>query len=194
LIQSPGSFTTSCVHLEPGLLPSAGITPASSVIRAHPPPQEAGSDPRGSPVKRPRPPLTPWGFPCCHDLPAHTSRRHYPGGNCWVPSSLTSPAIAAFPVLWAGRLPHQPFRGPHSVRFRCSLRARQVTYVTLYTEGFGRFVSSTTAPIATGRNESCRVGLPPTGKSRLSTAHHNLGTPNLSWSRSGHGANQCSIS
>ena len=101
-------------------------------------------------------------------------------------SSLTSPAIAAFPVLWAGRLPHQPFRGLHSVRFRCSLRARQVTYVTLYTEGFGRFVSSTTAPIATGRNESCRVGLPPTGESRLSTAHHNPGTLNLSWSRFWH--------
>jgi hypothetical protein len=76
-----------------------------------------------------------------------------------VPSSLASPTIAAFPVLWPGRLPHQPFRGLHSLRFRCSLRARQVTYVTLYTEGFGRFVSSTTAPIATGWSESCRVGL-----------------------------------
>jgi hypothetical protein len=43
--------------------------------------------------------------------------------------------------------------------------------VTLYTEGFSRFVTSTTAPIATGRSESCRVGLSPTGKSRLSTAH-----------------------
>ena len=43
--------------------------------------------------------------------------------------------------------------------------------MTLYTEGFSRFVTSTTAPIATGRSESCRVGLSPTGKSRLSTAH-----------------------
>ena len=32
-------------------------------------------------------------------------------------------------------------------------------YVTLYTEGFSRFVTSTTAPIATGWSESCRVGL-----------------------------------
>ena len=186
MIQSPQSFTTSCVYLEPGLLSSAGITPTSSVIRAHPPPHEAGSDPRGSPVDRPRPPATPQGFPCCHDPPAHTSRRHYPGGICWVHSSFASPAIAAFPVLWAGRLPHQPFRGLHSVRFRCSLRARQVTYVTLYTEGFGRFVSSTTAPITTGWSDSCRVGLPPTGESRLYTAHHNPGTLNLSWSHSWH--------
>jgi hypothetical protein len=33
---------------------------------------------------------------------------------------------------------------------RCSLRARGVTYVTLSIEGFSRFVTSTTAPIATG--------------------------------------------
>ncbi len=54
---------------------------------------------------------------------------------------------------------------------RCSPHARRVTKVTLYTEGFSRFVTSTTAPIATGRSESCRMGLSPTGKSRLCTAH-----------------------
>ena len=41
--------------------------------------------------------------------------------------------------------------------------------------GFRRFVSSTTAPIATGRSDNCRVGLPLTGESRLSTAHHKSG-------------------
>jgi len=51
--------------------------------------------------------------------------------------------------------------------------------VTLYTEGFSRFVTSTTAPIATGRSESCRVGLSPTGKSRLSTAHVEDGFDNV---------------
>jgi hypothetical protein len=80
-----------------------------------------------------------------------------------------------------------PFEACTAFAYNCGLRARQVTYVTLYTEGFGRFVSSTTAPIATGRNESCRVGLPPTGESRLSTAHHNPGTLNLSWSHMWHG-------
>jgi len=43
--------------------------------------------------------------------------------------------------------------------------------VTLYTEGFSRFVTSTTAPIATGWSKSCRVGFAPTGRPRLSTAH-----------------------
>jgi hypothetical protein len=46
--------------------------------------------------------------------------------------------------------------------------------VTFYIEGFSRLVTSTTAPIATGGATVCRVGLPPTGKSRLSTAHVKL--------------------
>src|SRR6187399_3115763 len=40
-------------------------------------------------------------------------------------------------------------------------------------EGFSHFVTSMTAPIASGWS-GCRVGLAPTGKRRLSTAH----TPN----------------
>jgi len=43
--------------------------------------------------------------------------------------------------------------------------------VTLYIEGFSRLVTATTAPIATGWSDSCRVGLSPTERSRLSTAH-----------------------
>jgi len=43
--------------------------------------------------------------------------------------------------------------------------------VTLYIEGFSHFVTSMTASIASGWNKSCRVGLSPTGKRRLSTAH-----------------------
>lgn len=39
--------------------------------------------------------------------------------------------------------------------------------MTLYTEGFGRFVTSTTAPIATGWSDSCRVGISPTERTRL---------------------------
>ena len=43
-----------------------------------------------------------------------------------------------------------------------------------YTEGFGRFVTSTTAPIATGWSDRCRVGIPPTERTRLFTAHCNM--------------------
>ena len=41
-------------------------------------------------------------------------------------------------------------------------------------EGFSHFVSSMTAPIASGWS-GCRVGLAPTGKRRLFTAHANNG-------------------
>ncbi|MDJ0871120.1 MAG: hypothetical protein QNJ87_05080, partial [Gammaproteobacteria bacterium] len=54
---------------------------------------------------------------------------------------------------------------------RYGLHARQVTKMTLYTEGFGRFVASTAAPIATGWSDSCRVGISPTERARLFTAH-----------------------
>jgi hypothetical protein len=41
-------------------------------------------------------------------------------------------------------------------------------------EGFSHFVTSMTAPIASGWS-GCRVGLAPTGKRRLVTAHTHLG-------------------
>ena len=41
---------------------------------------------------------------------------------------------------------------------------------TCYTEGFSHFVTSMTAPVASGWS-GCRVGLAPTGKRRLVTAH-----------------------
>ena len=40
-------------------------------------------------------------------------------------------------------------------------------YRTLYTRGFSRFVTSTTAPIATGWSESCRAGFAPAERQRL---------------------------
>ena len=43
-------------------------------------------------------------------------------------------------------------------------------YVTRYTEGFSHFVSSMTAPVASGWSVR-RVGPAPTGKRRLLTAH-----------------------
>jgi hypothetical protein len=65
---------------------------------------------------------------------------------------------AAFPEIQAGRLPHHPFRGLLSVHSRSGLHARQTTCVVLYTGGFGSFVTSTTAPIATGWNDQLPGG------------------------------------
>jgi hypothetical protein len=47
--------------------------------------------------------------------------------------------------------------------------------VIRYIEGFSHFVTSIAAPIASGWSKSCRVGLSPTGKRRLSTAHARFG-------------------
>ena len=47
--------------------------------------------------------------------------------------------------------------------------------VIRYIEGFSHFVTSRTAPIATGWSKSCRVGLAPTEKRRLNTAHAKSG-------------------
>jgi hypothetical protein len=38
-----------------------------------------------------------------------------------------------------------------------------------------RFVTSTTTPIATGRRDSCRVGLSPTERALVFTAHAKIG-------------------
>ena len=42
--------------------------------------------------------------------------------------------------------------------------------MTRYTEGFSHFVTSMTAPVASGRSDSCRVGLAPTSVAALGLA------------------------
>jgi hypothetical protein len=66
-----------------------------------------------------------------------------------------------------------PIQGLLSVYSRCGLHTRAPIRDTLI-EGFSHFVTSMTAPIASGWS-GCRVGLAPTGKRRLSTAHAKSG-------------------
>jgi hypothetical protein len=64
-----------------------------------------------------------------------------------------------------------PIQGLHGAHLRYGLHTRAVTvYRDTLTEGFSHFVISMTAPVASGWS-GCRVGLTPTGKRRLSTAH-----------------------
>src|SRR5580692_1969010 len=59
---------------------------------------------------------------------------------------------------------------------RCGLHTRAVTvYRDTLTRGFSHFVTSMTAPVASGWS-GCRVGLTPTGKRRLCTAHTRSGS------------------
>jgi|tagenome__1003787_1003787.scaffolds.fasta_scaffold17655907_1 hypothetical protein len=80
--------------------------------------------------------------------------------------------MAAFPEKLTGRLPHYVFRDLLSVHSRYGLHTRRVTYLTLYTGGFSRFVTSATAPITTGWSESCRAGFAPAERPCLRTAHN----------------------
>ena len=102
------------------------------------------------------------GAPCC---------RHYPGAATGGTASLIRPAMSAFPERVLGSACASTFS-----RFaRRSLALRPAhshghQYVTRLPEGFSHFVTSMTAPVASGWS-GCRVGLAPTGKRRLFTAH-----------------------
>ena len=84
--------------------------------------------------------------------------------------SLTQPYQPS-PKGSSGRPAHRPFRGLLGVHSRYGLHTRAVTvYRDTLTGGFSHFVTSMTAPVASGWS-GCRVGLAPTGKHRLVTAH-----------------------
>src|SRR5271165_5302270 len=95
-----------------------------------------------------------------------------PRHSGWAYSSLylTQPYQPS-PKGLSGRPAHCPFRGLLGVHSRYGLHTRAVTVGRdTLTEGFSHFVASMTAPVASGWS-GCRVGLTPTGKRRLSTAH-----------------------
>src|SRR5712671_5194534 len=99
-----------------------------------------------------------------------------PRRSGWAYSSLcfTQPYQPS-PKGLSGRPAHCPFRGLLGVHSRYGLHTRTVTvYRDTLSEGFSHFVTSMTAPVASGWS-GCRVGLTPTGKRRLFTAHANSG-------------------
>src|SRR5665647_78994 len=83
----------------------------------------------------------------------------------------------------SGLSPHTPCQFPGTLTrvAACTLALSPIRDTLI--EGFSHFVTSMTAPIASGWS-GCRVGLAPTGKRRLVTAH----TP------SGHRSDACSYS
>jgi hypothetical protein len=89
----------------------------------------------------------------------------------WAYSSLNSPSCFSLP-RYGSRI------GLHIFLFEACSTFTRVAACTLalspirdtLIEGFSHFVTSMTAPIASGWS-GCRVGLAPTGKRRLCTAH-----------------------
>src|ERR1019366_1593774 len=145
------SFPTYCVCLELRFLPSTGVTRHQRYYE---------------PLRHPKAPSLSlagfrlviadhaMGLPVLRTLSLCTCCRHYPGAAAGWMVSLGSPAVSAFPERVIGTactLALSPIRDTHS-------------------EGFSYFVTSIAAPAASGWSD-CRVGLAPTGKRRLVTAH-----------------------
>src|SRR5450432_4545208 len=162
------SFTTYCVCLELRSLPSAGVTRLPGYYE---------------PLRHPRAPslsLTgvrlviadhALGLPVFRALSLCTCRRHYPGAASGRTASLIHPARIS--------LPRKGCRvGLRIVRFEACSAFTHVAACTLalspirdtLSEGFSHFVTSMTAPVASGWS-GCRVGFTPTGTRRLCTAH-----------------------
>src|SRR5271169_4231522 len=74
----------------------------------------------------------------------------------------------------SGLSPHTPCQSPGALTrvAACTLALPPIRDTLI--EGFSHFVASMTAPIASGWSD-CRVGLAPTGKRRLCTAHARSG-------------------
>src|SRR3982075_2511154 len=97
-----------------------------------------------------------------------------PRCSSWAYSSLNSPSHFSLP-RYGSRV------GLHIVLFEACSTFTRVAACTLalspicdtLIEGFSHFVTSMTAPIASGWSD-CRVGFAPTGKRRLCTAHTQL--------------------
>ena len=97
--------------------------------------------------------LTPVGPQVGSSLLPWNLRRRPSPSSCWVGSHI------------------ELFRGLLGVHVSYGLPARGAAFAALSIEGFGSFVTSTTAPIATGWSNSCRVGIAPTEDRHLCTAH-----------------------
>src|ERR1019366_69507 len=165
------SFPTYCVCLELRSLPSTGATRLQRYYE---------------PLRHPRAPslsLTGFrlviadhalGLPVFRALSLCTCCRHYPGAAAGRTLRSASPSRIS--------LPRKGCRvGLRIVLFEACSAFTRVTACTLalspirdtLIEGFSHFVSSMTAPVASGWS-GCRVGFAPTGKRRLVTAHtHN---------------------
>src|ERR1700730_18439589 len=111
------------------------------------------------------------GLPVLSTLSLCTCRRQCPGVATGRTLRSTRPAVSAFP-RYGSRV------GLHIFLFEACSTFTRVAACTLalspirdtLIEGFSHFVTSMTAPIASGWS-GCRVGLAPTGKRRLVTAH-----------------------
>ena len=116
----------------------------------------------------------PTGFPCCVRFPCVHAVANTPAQRLGS-YSLNHPAVSTFPDMAVGSACATTFS--RSAQRSLTLRpahSRCHQIATRFTGGFNHFVASIVAPVASGWSGS-RVGLSPTGKRRLTTAHATCG-------------------
>ena len=162
------SFTTYFVCLELRSLPSTGITRLQRYYEPLRHPKAPGLSLTGLRLVVADRAL---GLPVLRTLSLCTCCRHYPGAATGRLFRSFHPAVSAFPEVAVGSACTSTFSrlARRSLELRPA-HSRRHLYVTSYTEGFSHFVTSIAAPVASGWSV-CRVGLAPTGKRRLVTAH-----------------------
>src|SRR5258708_36527587 len=111
------------------------------------------------------------GLPVLRTLSLSTCRRHYPGTASGRIASLSSSRRISLPRKGC-RVDLRIVLFEDCSAFTrvaaCTLALSPIRDTLI--EGFSHFVTSMTAPIASGWS-GCRVGFAPTGKRRLCTAH-----------------------
>jgi hypothetical protein len=158
------SLTAYCVRLELRSRPSAGITRPQRYNGPLRLPKAPSLSLTGVQLVIPDHAL---GSPVLRSLSLCTCCRHYPGAAAGRILRSFSQPYQPSPKGSSGRPTHLTFRGLLGVHSRYGLHTRAVTVDRdTLTEGFSHFVTSMTAPVASGWSD-CRVGLTPTGKRRL---------------------------
>ena len=162
------SFATFCVCLELRSLPSTRVTRFPRYYEPLRHPRAPGLSLTGVRLVIPDHAV---GLPVLRTLSLCTCCRQYPGAATGRRLRSSRPAVSAFPDMAFGSACTSTFSelARRSIALRPA-HSRRHLYVTSYTEGFSHFVTSMTAPVASGWSVR-RVGLAPTGKRRLVTAH-----------------------
>ena len=142
------SVTTSCVCLELRPLPSPGVTRLQRYYEPLRHPAALGLSLAGVRLVIPDHVV---GLPVLRALSLCTCRRHYPGAAIGRRLRSSHPAVSAFPERVVGSACTSSFsrlaRRSHALR---PAHSRRHLNVTCYTGGFSHFVTSMTAPVASG--------------------------------------------
>jgi hypothetical protein len=124
-----------------------------------------------------------------------TCCRHYPGAAAGRRRRSSHPAVSTFPDNVVGSACTPSFSRPaqRSLALRPA-HSRRHLYVTCYTEGFSHFVTSMTAPVASGWSDLAGWGLHPLESAALSRRTREADIADrragcLNWAESGRRAN-----